>query len=351
MEEEHARKLAIVLHADVVGSTALVRANESVAHRRIRDAFQRLSETVSAQHGNTRELRGDALVAELPSASDAVEAALTFQADNSAFVQKLTDDIKPLVRIGIAMGEVVIADDTITGEAVVLAQRLEQLAAPGAICIQGIARETIPERLRYAYKELQSQPFKGFEKPIHVFEVSRTTDVTAERAAVVAPPPLVSLELPDEPSIAVLPFVNMSGDPEQQFFSDGITEDIITALSRISGLLVVARNSTMVYKDRAIDVKQVCLEQGVRYVLEGSVRKAENRVRITGQLVDGSTGRHLYAERFDRQLDDIFAVQDEITKRITVELQVQLTSGEQARLWAGATENVEACDPVSLPGL
>ncbi len=151
-----------------------------------------------------------------------------------------------------------------------------------------------------------------------------------------------TIELPDKPSIAVLPFTNMSGDPEQEYFSDGITEDIITTLSRISGLLVVARHSTLVYKEQAVNIKQVGLEQGVRYVLEGSVRKSGNRVRITAQLIDTTTGHHLWAERYDRELDDIFAVQDEITRRIAVELQVQLKEGEQARIWAGGTNNVEA---------
>ena len=155
------------------------------------------------------------------------------------------------------------------------------------------------------------------------------------------------LALPDNPSIAVLPFNNMSGDPEQEYFSDGITEDIITALSRISALLVIARNSTMVYKGKAVDVKQVGREQGVRYVLEGSVRKAGNRVRVTAQLIDATTGHHLWADRYDRELDDVFKVQDEITRNITVEMRVRIAEGEQIRLWAGGTDSVQAWEYVA----
>lgn len=337
MTEESSRKLAVLLHADVVDSTTLVRLDETLAHARIQDAFERFSQTITQHNGTAQEIRGDALVAEFSRASDAVAAALEFQNANASHNAELADEIRPDLRIGIALGEVVVADNTITGEGIVLAQRLEQLAEPGGTCIQGAVYETIPKRLPFEYENLGEQELKGFDEPIKVYTVKQQIEPNA---------PIQQKELTlnraEKPSIAVLPFDNMSGDPEQEYFGDGITEDIITALSRVSGLLVVARNSTMVYKDKSVDVKQVGREQGVRYVLEGSVRKAGNRVRVSCQLIDAVTGLHKYAERFDRELDDIFLVQDEITKQVTVELQVHLTTGEQARLWAGGTTSVAA---------
>ena len=295
MEPEPTRQLAVLLHADVVASTALVQANETLAHRRIRDTFQRFSKTIEVQRGVALEVRGDALVAQFPSASDAVEAALVFQADNTNQLDLLSDNIKPMVRVGIAMGEVVVADDTVTGEAVILAQRLEQLASPGGVCIQGTARDTIPNRLPYAYKLLDEQMLKGFSEPVRAFAISRALESSNAVSVAATLPEPIELNIPEGPSIAVLPFSNMSGDPQQDYFSDGITEDIITALSRITGLLVIARNSTMIYKDKAVDIKQVGRDQGVRHVLEGSLRKAGDRVRVTAQLIDAQSGRHQWA--------------------------------------------------------
>ena len=349
MGKEHlSRKLAVLLHADVVGSTSLVQKNEILAHERIQETFRRFSESIRNHGGVALEIRGDALVAEFARTSDAVSASLAFQIDNTAHNEQLTDDIRPELRIGIAMGEVVVANNTVTGEGIVLAQRLEQLARPGGTCIQAAAYETLPKRLPFEYDNLGEQPVKGFDEPVRVYTVRL-------KAGAVVPEPEASgqldtpaLELPDKPSIAVLPFTNMSDDPEQEFFSDGITEDIITALSRISAMLVIARNSTFIYKGKAVDVKQVGREQGVRYVLEGGVRKAGNRVRITAQLIDASTGQHRWADRYDRDLEDIFAVQDEITQKIVTELDVHLHSGEQVRLWSSGTGNLEAWECVRL---
>lgn len=342
MEEGPARKLAVLMHADVVGSTALVQANETIAHQRIQDAFRRFAESIVEHGGIAHEIRGDALVAEFAKASDAVTAAVAFQVDNAAHNEQLVDDVLAVIRVGIAIGEVVVADKTVTGEGVVLAQRLEQLAEAGGVCIQGAAYETVPKRLPFQYEYMGERRLKGFGEPVRVYGVSVKAKMAQSKPSPAGQIEGEALKLPDVPSIAVLPFTNMSADPEQEFFSDGITEDIITALSRISGLLVVARNSTMVYKGDAIDVKRVGREQGVRYVLEGSVRKHGERVRVTAQLIDATTGHHQWAERYDRSLDDIFEVQDDITHQIAVAMRVQISVGEKAHMLAGRTDKIEA---------
>jgi len=354
MVKDHlSRKLAVILHADVVGSTSLVQKNETLAHERINTAFQSFSKTIEIYSGKAREIRGDALVAEFKRASDAVAASLAFQEINTDFNSNLKDDIQPEMRIGISLGEVIVADNTITGEGVILAQRLEQLAAPKGVVVQGSVAETVPTRMPFNFTILGEQKLKGFDQPVRAFVA---TLKSGEKPP--APEGKVSAhdtepsgpQIPDEPSIAVLPFTNMSNDPEQEFFSDGISEDIITALSKISALMVVARNSTFIYKGKAVDIKQVGLEQGVRYVLEGSVRKAGKRVRITAQLIDAIKGQHLWAERYDRELKDIFDLQDEITQKVVTALDIQLVLGEQARLWAGGTANLEAWECVRMAG-
>ena len=237
------RKLAIILHADVVGSTVLVQKDETLSHERIRSTFDRLSEVTEKQQGAVQEVRGDALVAEFALASDAVEAALAFQESNTEFLKNLEDEIRPEVRIGIAMGEVVIADNTITGEAVILAQRLEQVAPSSGVCIQATARETIPKRLPFRFDTLDGLSLKGFDEPIKAFMVERLTGDGAPVASQTTSREPVKLDLPTKPSIAVLSFDNMSGDPEQEYFSEGITEDIVTALSRVSPRDTKAKSS------------------------------------------------------------------------------------------------------------
>ena len=357
-------QLAVILHADVVGSTSLVQKNEALSHERIQAAFHQFSETINSYSGFTRELRGDALVAEFERASDAVAAALAFQILNEDLNATLSDDIRPGFRIGISMGEVIIADNTITGAGVVLAQRLEQLADAGGVVVQGSVSETVPARLPYEFKTQGEQLLKGFDRPVRVFSVHlkpgeelpipevHSDAQSTEHSNTLFPAKLSPdsyealtgerLELPDKPSIAVLPFQNMSGDPEQEFFADGMSEDIITALSRLPNLVVIARNSTFVYKGRAVDVREVGRDLAVSHVLEGSIRKSGDRVRITVQLIDTRDGDHVWAERYDRKLDDIFAVQDEITHNIVIELQVKLVRGEAANLFITSTNSVEA---------
>ena len=292
MAEDLVPRLAVLLHADVVGSTELVRQNEALTHQRIVHAFRRFSETIAGHGGDGLGVWGDALVAEFPKTSDAVAASLAFQAANAAANEELPDDIRPVVRIGIAMGEVVFADDTVTGAAVILAQRLEQLAEPGCVCIQGAAYETMPKRLPFHCEDLGERAVKGFDEPVRVYEANLKPGATIPEPK---PIPRQKPELLDEsgkPSIAVLPFDNMSSDPEQEYFSDGICEDILTGLSRYRELAVVSRGSSFAFKGLSVDVSEAASQLGAQYVLEGSIRKAGDRVRITAQLIDGATGNH-----------------------------------------------------------
>jgi adenylate cyclase len=373
MERDHlSRKLAVILHADVVGSTLLVQQNESIAHERIQAIFRNFSETIKAYGGIAREIRGDALVAEFDRASDAVTAALAFQVLNEEVNATLDDDIQPQLRVGISMGEVIIADNTITGTGVVLAQRLEQLADSNGVVVQGSVSETVPDRMPFDFESLGEQLLKGFEQPVRAFSVRlQSGEILPEpeqgipgktqraKLSEIDPGSIPDnyesltgerIELPNRPSIAILPFQNISGDPEQEYFADGLTEDIITALSRVPNIVVIARNSTFVYKGKAVDVRQVGHDLGVGHVLEGSVRKSGDRVRITAQLVSAQSGDHIWAEKYDRSLDDIFAIQDEITHNIVLELQVKLITGQDSRLSAIGTRNTDAWSLVLRAG-
>jgi TolB-like protein len=332
MAKNHlSRKLAVLLHADVVGSTSLVQKNETLAHERVQDTFRRFSETIGNYGGVALEIRGDALVAEFAKASDSVSASLAFQAANTTLNEHLSDDILPVLRIGIAMGEVVVADNTVTGEGIVLAQRLEQLAEPGSVCIQGAAYDTLPKRLPFEYENLGEQQVKGFDEPVKVYAVSLRPGGEIPESQTVTQAETSAPALPEKPSIAVLPFTNMSGDPEQEFFSDGITEDITTALSYFTGLFVIARNSSFSYKGESVDARQIASELGVRYLLEGSVRRQGNRIRLNSQLINAITGSHIWAERFDGDLDDIFGLQDDITRKIVGSIAPQIEIAEVDR--------------------
>jgi len=367
------RKLAVILHADVVGSTKLVQQDETLAHQRIQATFHHLSDTIKSYGGTSREMRGDALVAEFERASDAVAAALAFQDSNQVYYATLDDSIQPILRIGISMGEVIIADGTITGTGVVLAQRLEQLADPGAVIAQGSVVETVPTRMPFDFKGLGEQVLKGFDQPVRAYTVSiqqgqvipapeADVESQTDRSHDIQAPSKLSpetyevligehLELPENPSIAVLPFQNISGDSEQEYFADGMSENIITTLSRVPDLIVIARNSTLVYKGRAIDVRQVGQELGVRHVLEGSIRKSNDRIRVSAQLVNTLSGDNIWAEHYDRTLENIFDIQDEITRNIVVELQVKMGTGELSRLTASGTGSVQAWELIMRAGV
>ena len=374
MEKDHlSRKLAVILHADVVGSTSLVQKQETLAHKRIQAVFHQFSETINSYNGKTREIRGDALVAEFDRASDAVVAAIAFQTLNEELNASVDDEIKPHLRIGISLGEVIIADNTITGAGVVLAQRLEQLARSGGVVVQGSISETVPTRMPFEFKGLGEQMVKGFDRPVRAFSVSLQPgeilpapeiDEVSEndrQDELQAPSKLSSefyealigehLELPENPSIAILPFQNIGGDSDQEYLADGMSEDIITTLSRVPDLIVIARNSTLVYKGCAVDVRQVGQELGVHHVLNGSIRKFGDRMRVTAQLVNTLSGDNVWAEHYDRRLEDIFAIQDEITRKIVVELQVKLGAGELSRLTASGTDSVEAWGLIMRAGV
>ncbi len=339
MDQDHlSRKLAVILHADVVGSTELVQQNEVIAHRSILDSFDRFSTIIASYGGITHEIRGDALVAEFARASDSVCAALGFQLDNSTHNKDLVDAMHPEVRIGVSLGEVVIADGTVTGPGVVLAQRLEQLCNPGGVVVQGAVSETVPIRLPIAFESLGEQLLKGFEAPVRAFAVSLKPGETVPKPEIYADNRLEITDRPEntkkgKPSIAVLPFANMSGDPEQEYFSDGISEDIITELSRFHDLFVIARHSSFVFKNQSMDITDIGRKLGVQYVVEGSVRKSARHVRITAQLIEVATGSHVWAERYDRELEDIFSVQDEVVRTITSTLvgRVGLTHRDRAQ--------------------
>lgn len=342
MEDRLPRKLAAILHADVVGYSRLVGENEDRTHRALRTRLDLIATIVEDHAGRVVNYAGDAVLADFGTAVDALDCAAAIQRTLEERNADVPDDQKVQFRIGVNVGDVIVDRDDIYGDGVNVAARLESLAEPGGICISDAVRRAVGTKLSLQYEDMGKQHIKNIEEPVQAYRVLATDDKGAPKSTVAE----ADWELPDKPSIAVLPFTNMSGDPEQEYFSDGITEDIITALSRISGLLVVARNSTMVYKGKAVDIRQVGREQGVQYVLEGSVRKAGNRIRVTAQLIDAATGHHRWAERYDRSLDDIFAVQDDITHQITVEMRVHISIGEKARMLAGRTESVAAWERV-----
>ncbi len=344
MEDPLPRKLAAIFYADVVGYSRLTGEDEDATHRRLSEYLDLVSSSIDQHQGKVVHYAGDAVLADFSTVTGALKCATSIQNDLSNRNQDLPDERKVQFRIGINLGEVIEDRGDIYGNDVNIAARLESLADAGGVCISEAVRTAIGNKLPLAYEFMGEQSVKNIKDPIRVYQVRLHSLDQPQQAA----PEFHEFEIPQKPSIAVLPFTNMSGDPEQEYFSDGITEDIITALSKINNLLVIARNSTFTYKGKSVDVRQVSREQGVRYVLEGSVRKAGNRVRVTAQLIDATTGHHIWAERYDRELKDIFAVQDEIMREIVVALDVELSAGEQARSWSSGTTNLQAWECVRL---
>ena len=380
-DERAKRKLTAILSADVKGYSRLMGEDEEATVRTISAYREVMTGFIDEQNGRVVDAKGDNLLAEFPSVVDAVRCAVKIQKQLKVKNDELPENKRMEFRMGINLGDVIEEEKTIYGDGVNIAARLEGLAEGGGICISRMAFDNVKNKLDVGYEYLGEHSVKNIDEPVRVYKVLMEPEYTGKvigedrpkprqwRWAAVAsavvlivvagafaiwnlyfrPPPMevasvekMAFPLPDKPSIAVLPFENMSGDPEQEYFSDGITEEIITALSKIPNLFVIARNSTFTYKGKAVKVQQIGRELGVKYVLEGSVRKAEDKVRITAQLVDAQTGHHLWAERYDKELKNIFALQDEITFNVITALQVKLTEGEIALMAAWSTDNFDA---------
>lgn len=337
--ERAQRRLAAILAADVVGYSRLMQADEAGTLARLkvlrRDA---IDPSVSAHGGRTVKLMGDGLLAEFPSVVDAVGCAVAMQRAVSARERGEPEARRIALRIGVNLGDVIIEGDDLYGDGVNIAARLEEIAAPGGIAVSATVFEHIGSRLDVTFEDGGEQRLKNIERPVRVFRVK---DEAATRASGALPGAGKEPGL-EKPSIAVLPFANMSGDPEQEFFSDGITEDIITELSRFRSLFVIARNSTFALKNQAVDIREIGRKLNVRYVVEGSVRRAGNRVRITAQLIEAAGGNHLWAERYDRDLADVFEVQDEVTRQIVVNIAPRLLSADQSSAKRRPPEDMRA---------
>ena len=337
------RRLAAILAADVVGYSRLIRADEEGTIAAFKALQADLIDPTLREHqGRTVKLMGDGILVEFASVVGAVSAAAAIQSGLAERNAALPHDRRIAFRVGINLGDVVIDGDDIHGDGVNVAARLEGLAVPGGMCISDAVHDQVRDRTRLSFEDGGLREVKNIDRPLRVWHWHPDQDqVLAATAPAKTPSPPT-----EQPSIAVLPFDNMSGVQEQEYFADGITEDIITELSKIHGLLVISRNSTFTYKRKAVKAQDVCRDLGVRCILEGSVRRAGGRVRITAQLIDGRSGGHLWAERYDRGLEDIFAVQDDVTERIVRSLEVKLVGGDSARSSRVETENPEAYDCV-----
>jgi adenylate cyclase len=333
-EERLQRRLAAILSADVVGYSRLMGVDEAGTLSRLNFLRRELIDpSITAHSGRIVKLMGDGALVEFASVVDAVTCAIEIQRQ---IPEKDAGGSAPIrFRIGIHVGDIIIEREDIYGDGVNIAARLEGIAEPGGISISEDAWRQVQGKLAANFVDTGEQSLKNILRPVRVYRV----ELDGERAT---EPTASPLRPPEKPSIAVLPFQNISGDPEQDHFCDGLVEDIITTLSKLAGLRVIARNSTFVYKGRSVDVREAAKQLGVQYILEGSVRKSGNRIRVTAQLIDAKDGTHLWAERYDRGIDDIFAIQDEITLVLATEMQVKFTEGEQARLHYTTTNNVEA---------
>lgn len=332
--QDFKRKLTAIFSADVVGYSRLMGEDESATVRTLETYKGVVSALIKQHRGRVVDSPGDNLLAEFASVVDAVQCGVAVQKELQARNADLPENRKMQFRIGINLGDVIEEGERIYGDGVNIAARIEGLAAPGGICISGTAFDHVEDKVAIAFECLGEQAVKNIRKPVRVYKLLMEPGVLLQSTE--------ELKLPEKPSIAVLPFVNMSGDPEQEYFRDGLTEDLITALSKEPQIFVIARNSTFTYKDKAVKVQQVAKDLGVQYVLEGSVQKAGDRVRVTAQLVDALKGHHLWAERYDRELKDIFGVLDEITMKIITSLQVKLIHGDYARFCSCGSENLEA---------
>ena len=382
------RKLAAILSADVKDYSRLMGDNEIETIKSIKACRELLFQKISAHYGRVVDSPGDNILSEFSSVTDAVECAVEIQAALIAHNKDLPKDRKMEFRVGINLGDIIEDDERIYGDGINIAARLEGMADKGGICISGSAYDQVKNRLSLGYEFLGAQDLKNISDPVPVYRVmtdprsagklkykcikddpkykrkkrtivglililllvgggaflKKDTPFTRGEHRKMIKQTLMNLKIPDKPSIAVLPFINMSGDKEQEYFSDGLTEDLITDLSKVSGLFVIARNSVFFYKDKNVKISKIGHDLGVKYVLEGSVRKMGNNVRITAQLIDSKTEGHVWAERYDRDLKDIFSLQDEVREKIVTALAVQMTSDDKKRIQMKDTDNLEAYD-------
>jgi adenylate cyclase len=340
------RRLAAIVAADVAGYSRLMGLDEVGTARTLRE-HRKVTDALVAKHGGRLvKSTGDGVLLEFPSVVDAVECAVAVQAVMAQRNEAIPQDRRMLFRVGVNLGDILIDGEDILGDGVNIAARLEVIAEPGGICLSSSACEHVLGKVAVEFIDLGEQKLKNIERPVRVYAVKSPghLQAIAHGTAASLRERQQQLPLPDRPSIAVLPFQNMSGDPEQEYFADGMAEDIITALSQFKSLFVIARNSSFTYKGKAVDIKQIGRELGVRYVLEGSVRKSGSRVRITGQLVEAATGTHLWAERIDGALEDVFELQDEVTARVAGAIEPSITQAEIDRARVKPTSNLDAYD-------
>ena len=332
------RRLAAILAADVVGYSRMMEADEAGTLARLKTLRSELFDPKTEQFdGRIFKNTGDGALAEFGSAVDAVQCAIEIQRGLAQRNSTEPEDRRIVLRIGVNLGDVMVEGDDIHGDGVNVAARLEGLCEPGMVYVSGSVFDQVAGKLDAAFDDLGEQMVKNISKPVRIYRARGETGEEATYGDVSA-----VASLPDKPSIAVLPFNNLSGDPDQEYFADGMTEDIITGLSRFRSLFVTARNSTFAYKGKSPDVREVARDLGVRYILEGSVRRRGERIRITGQLIDAETGNHLWAERYDRELEDIFAVQDEVTEAIVAAIAPEIGDVERERAQRKAPDSLDA---------
>jgi len=335
MDERLPRKLAAILYADVAGYSQLTGEDEDATHRKLSESLDNVTQIVESNGGRVMHFAGDAVLAMFQAVGDACYGAVAIQDRLLALNAELPERRKLRFRIGVNLGDVIEDRGDIYGDGVNVAARLESIAEPGGICISASVYEQVKGKFDLVFEDLGERSLKNIAGKTRVYRVVRESGDTSAMDTSAAEP----FDMPDKPAIAVLPFQNMSDDHRQEYFADGIAEDIITVLSRIPDLVVIARNSSFIYKGQAVDVREVGRNLGVGYVLEGSVRKAEDRIRITAQLIDARTGDHIWADRFDRNDEDSFLIQDEITREVVVALSVKLTYGEEFRVWSQYASN------------
>ena len=336
-QEGFNRKLTAIVSADVVGYSRLMRDDEDSTIRTLTNYRSAMSNLIQKFRGRVVDATGDNLLAEFTSVVDAVNCAVEIQRELAERNAELPEERKMEFRIGVNLGDVVEEEGRIYGDGVNIAARIEGMTEAGGVCLSGTVYDSIENKLELEYEYMGEQKVKNIQKPIRLYQVQ----MRSKAPEVVDFGEKKALTVPDKPSIAVLPFKNLSGDPGQEFFSDGFTEDIITTLAQIPRMFVIARESSFTFKGKSVKIQEIGRDLGVRYVLEGSIQKFGDQIRITAQLIDATNGHHLWAEKYDRELTDIFAMRDEITMKIATVLQVKLTEGESAN-WGPETESFEA---------